>query len=687
MAKTKIQNSKSQVAVKSSSKAVPVKKKKGPVSHFWTLNSLLLLFVFSAVIFSTAYFTYERAMYYSLVFCDDNIFVLDYNEFNKSDDAVSKAFKRTIGTSYYRPVLDLSFINDCRMSKKLDSTIYTSKGMNLDTKIKGGHRDDPTTWPFIYKRTNIWLHVIGSVLVFIFFVFIGYRQVQSFIFGMLFTLHPILSPAASWISGRNDSLMTIFVLLSFIFMISYLRNDKWFSWILLLVHFLMFTIAMFTKEIGAMFVPVAATYIYIFWVRTEKLKLFSLKNVLLVVGWGLIGIVWNYMRQQAIKGIKNPDTIGFEALMKNYPTFAVFVSKIFLPLKMIALSTFEWPTILAGVGLIILIVLFFIYAPKYGIKFDRWRGFVGASWFLWFLVPTLMVRIVYVDDFFDYAEHRAYLPMIGMIWMIFEIINSFKIDFKKPLTIAISSILIIIFFYNSYNYVDKFEDRKHFWGHMVATYPYKSRGYLDLGKAYYVENEFKEAEECYFKGIERNPNNFNLYIDLSAVYLRLGEYAKSIEKAEYALKLDPTNMIAKYNLGKAYLSTGKNKEGADYLSVAASMGWQKFPGIFFDIGQGYFRSKEYPKSIEAYNNHLKIMPNHVPTLTQIGFVYANMNNFDKALEYFKMVMDIEPTNQDAWNNTARVYNITKKFNLIGPLIQQMKARGVTIHPDVAKMQR
>ena len=68
---------------------------------------------------------------------------------------------------------------------------------------------------------------------------------------------------------------------------------------------------------------------------------------------------------------------------------------------------------------------------------DKNKVYFGFLWFLLLVFPTLLIRIIYVEDFFDYAEHRAYLVMIGLIIVILEILRANKVNFKKPIALSI----------------------------------------------------------------------------------------------------------------------------------------------------------------------------------------------------------------------------------------------------------
>ena len=113
-----------------------------------------------------------------------------------------------------------------------------------------------------------------------------------------------------------------------------------------------------------------------------------------------------------------------------------FISKAIVPYRMTPLSLFEIIPTLIGAVLIIGMIVYTFKASNVRKNYILF----GFLWYVFFLFPTLLVRLA--DDFFDYAEHRVYLLMVGVLIVIMEILKSLKIDFKKPLVLSITFFII-----------------------------------------------------------------------------------------------------------------------------------------------------------------------------------------------------------------------------------------------------
>ncbi len=607
--------------------------------------------VYSAIIVLAAFLLYNRTVDYGLVYCDDNIFVQDYKQYNSDPDNIVNSFKKTLGATYFRPILASSFI--------------------IDHQIGG---TDPST----YRTTNLIFHAIGSLLLFLTLVKLGYKRFPSFLFGMFFAAHTILAPSASWISGRNDSMITIFILLSFILMIGFFQTSGIKKFLFYFFHIIAYALSLYTKETAA-FIPFVF-FAYIIFFRKDRP--FTTNSISLISGWFIAGVIWFAMRHNATAHIDSPDTIGLDALIKNYPTIFALIGKIFLPIRMHALSNYEPMAIISGIAAIIGMGAG-VYFSK---KTDNKNILFGALWFMLFLLPTLLVRIIYVGDFFDYAEHRAYLPMLGILIILMEILRANKVNFMKPVPIIISVAIIGALAYNSYKYQPIFRNRTTYWSNSIEVYPYKSRGYLDLGKAYYVREDFDKAEELYHKGIELNPKNFNLYIDLSAVYLRTERYDKAESYAQKALQLDSDNHLAHYNLGKAYILKKNWQKAVKHLEFAVTKN-QKHPQWLIDLGMAYFNLKQYQKAINIYNRAIRRNPNIPQAYMNLGVCHAYLKNYQKAEENWLKAVKLQPKFYDAYYNLIKIYMQNREKDKIQRTIQMLRQNDGKLPKKLAQQLR
>lgn len=523
----------------------------------------------SIIILSAGILIYAKSSSFDFVYCDDNIYVIDNYAFNSDPANVFASFTQTLGVTFYRPFLTISFILDAQIGE-------------LDPKV--------------YHITNLMLHLMASLLLFFILLKLGFSEILSFLLSLFFSVHPILTPAVSWIPGRNDSLLSVFVLVSLLSFVHYLESRKTGS---LVLHVFFFAMSLFTKETAVLFPVLCVLFIRFY----RKERLFIKANSALMSGWIAASSLWWILRSSAVADIVNPDTIGLKALFQNYPTFAAILGKIFVPVKMGVLASFESFSILCGVFSLIMLVTLLIFLKK----IDKGKAWFGLVWFFLFLLPAVLVRIANVDDFFDYAEHRAYLPLVGIILLLAELLRSKKIKFRKPVPLAIVLVIIGGFAARSFLYADHFKNRRAYWSHQVKTFPQKSKGYYNLGKVNFLDDRLEEAESLYKEGIRLNPQNPGLHLDLAAVYLSQQKFQAAEQSANKALSIEPNNAIALYYLGKSFLE--RNLWGKAVPSLErACVGGQVFPYWFLDLGKAYAHGQQLEKALKAFKKAISLNP-------------------------------------------------------------------------------
>ncbi len=634
---------------------------KGPFSFIYD-NKKISFIVMSFVIAISVFSIYNKTLDYEIVYCDDNIFVHDYKDFNKDISNIWGSFDRTFGTSYYRPVLGMSFVIDAWVGQKF-----------FDEEGKPGNLN-----PAAYQLANNIYHALGSLLVFAFLVYLRYDIIGSFLLSLIFALHPVLTPAAAWISGRNDSMTTIFILLSFLTVIKYYRCEdlrQKYAWYI--IHLLIFATSLFTKETSVMFTVLVVVYNLFFREGISSpsgsgskiywKKFFSNENWMLAGGWTVIFFIWmNFKNKAFLKIGNNPDQIGFTSVMDNFPQIFAIIGKMFFPVKMLALPTFEFFSIASGVLVILTLI---ILALKIKDVRKRKMSF-GLVWLVLFIVPPLFIRIAYVDDFFDYAEHRAYLLLVGMFIVLLELFKGLKVNYNSRGTVSVFLIIAVIFGIKANYYTDTFDGAKSFWGNKTYMEPQTSRGYLDLGKAYLRQKQFSEADSLYQLGIARNPNNVNFYIDLTSLELQRRDYKKAESYGKKAVSMKPNDKMTHYLYSLSLFNQGRYSEAIEPLSQAIGRGGAKNWDMLHRMAICLHNTKRVEEALKYYQAAFNLNPNNFQLLTNYGAILAQSGQVERGEELMRSSITKMPSAENSYANLFSYYfrsNQASKVNELSNL--------------------
>jgi tetratricopeptide (TPR) repeat protein len=414
--------------------------------------------------------------------------------------------------SYYRPILTLSFM--------------------LDAQISG-------QYPFFYHLSNVLYHLTASLLFYLFLKKLKIEEKVSFLLALIFLVHPVLTQAVSWIPGRNDSLLTIFTLATFIFLIEYLEKRKITN---LIFYFLFFFLSLFTKE-SAILIPLFSIFFILLFYK-EKSNYF----LELFLGWWGIGFFWFIARQNALKNFfyLSPSEMT-SALIFNFPALFLYLGKIFFPFNLSVLPTLKDSIFFWGFLALLVFILFLWWSKKINFKLFVF----GFLWFLFFLFPNFIRPNSKITA--DFLEHRIYLPLVGFLVIFVSLEKIKKIFLEKKIFVFFVIIFFsVITFFHQFD----FKDRLTFWQKAVFSSPSSPLAHRNLGAMLYFDGKIVAAEKEYEKSLEINPNEPMANNNLGVIYLDKKQLKKAIVYFERELKINPNYDNALFNLGLAYYQLG-----------------------------------------------------------------------------------------------------------------------------------
>src|SRR3990167_6766784 len=122
---------------------------------------------------------------------------------------------------YYRPIQSLSYV--------LDYSIYRLK-------------------PKGYHIANISIHILNAVLIYFLILAFTKNKIVSFCASAVFVVHPVYTSAVTYISGRGELLVTLFLLASFLLFIRCKNfNNPW-QIFLYLLSLICYVCSLLSKE-------------------------------------------------------------------------------------------------------------------------------------------------------------------------------------------------------------------------------------------------------------------------------------------------------------------------------------------------------------------------------------------------------------------------------------------------------
>ncbi len=178
--------------------------------------------------------------------------------------------------------------------------------------------------PLGFHLTNIFLHVLVSVLVYKTIGFILQNRIAAFIGAILFAVHPIHSESVAFIAARTDPLLTFFYLLSFLFYMQSRKVEIPRRAYLTGLSIIFFMFALFSKEMAITLPLVLMAFSLLFPhpVQCRAEILMRVKGT--VPYWGLV-LGYLLLRKQVLG-----DSLGGEPILEGLVSRVLSVPLLFL---------------------------------------------------------------------------------------------------------------------------------------------------------------------------------------------------------------------------------------------------------------------------------------------------------------------------------------------------------------------
>ncbi|MCK5214066.1 MAG: tetratricopeptide repeat protein [Candidatus Omnitrophica bacterium] len=500
---------------------------------------------------------YSKTLFFDLTFLDDNVWIQDYGWYLKNAGHIKEVFVRPdlISKVFYRPMVSLSFI--------------------IDAHLYGGSLIG-------YHFSNVLFHLIGAMLVFALFCRLGYERITSFLFALVFCVHPVLTSAVAWIPGRTDSLLGGFVLSSFLFFLGYLKKRRA---LVLIGHLFFLVCALLTKETAIILPILCVLYFFLFPSDKKDLK----KGIALFVCWIVVMSVWGWGLIISSES-KIPFLIMVQTMVKNAPSIVNYLGKACFPFRLSVLPVLRDLTFIEGFITIIVITI--------GLYFSRQRRWpvitFGLAWFVLFLAPALIVS-------FLKHEYRLYLPLVGFLVILLEMARGRGGNLKglHIFVVAVVGLFTVLTWGHSRHYKDRFA----FWENAVATSKHSPLAHRNLGAMYQLEGKIDLAKEAYQKPLSLNPHEAMVHNNLGIIAVGEKDFQKAEEEYLEEIRINPEYDNAHYNLGVLYYMQGK-----------------------------------YHQAEAMWKKTVKLNPNYIDAYNKLLVHYLTQKNFRRADEYRKILL-------------------------------------------------
>ncbi|MEO6924191.1 MAG: tetratricopeptide repeat protein, partial [Bryocella sp.] len=508
-------------------------------------------------------------------------------------------------------------------------------------------------------------------------------------------LHPVMAETVNYIIQRGDIYSTIGVVgaLALYARLPKLRRTG--------LYLLPFVFGILSKPPAIVLPALLFAYVAYFeadnkrWSRATLATLPSL----------IVGVAAMWLQSAMTPKTYAPSTLStFDYCITQPFVLLRYFGSFFLPIHLNVdtdLKAFNGFTANALWGFLFLAVLVFAIWLTARRKTLRPISF-GLLWFLVASIPTSVYKLSEVEN-----DHRMYMPFVGLalavtwaLWLLVErLANQHPAKPVRRIALVSSLLLLTAYGYGVHVRNRVWRTEESLWQDDVQKSPHNGRGLMIYGLALMGRGDYPGAISYFERALLYTPNYSALEINLGVVNGAMGNAAQAqqhfmraialspsddephffyarwlfknsrigeaLPELREAVRLNPSRLPARDLLIQALDASGDAEQARalaqQTLSIApddatAQRGLTSSASLSADswinISLVRYQQHDYPGTIAAANEALKLNPKSEIAYSNMGAAYAGMGQWQQAIAAEEQALALKPNFQLAKNNLA-----------------------------------
>ncbi|MEM6469321.1 MAG: tetratricopeptide repeat protein [Planctomycetota bacterium] len=488
---------------------------------------------------------------------------------------------------------------------------------------------DSTVWgtdAFGYHISNVLIHAINVVLVFLIFRRLGCHQAAATIGALFFAIHPLNVQPVCWIAERKGVLSSAFWLASVLCYVRYLRSEKKAAY---LATGCFLVCSLLCKQAAIVF-PVQAlilSFLHDGTLCNPQRKL-VLRRIYSAIPWAIICVCFAIVAFQAQASggsIGTGDAYPLiQRITRVFTNSFEYILRFLFPVKLqFHYHNYgEFPSIFnIVVSLVVLTVLTVVVV--------RSRSALLLSSWLWFFVSIAPVSGIVQIAQNRIADRYMYVPMLGLIGCTLWIASRCFSRKRQPAIIAVTLLAVIFYGGIALSQITVWEDSITLYRHALDSDDRNPKANLNLGAELAEQGRFEEAIRYYRKALAVEPRNVRALANLGRVLSLMGEQRLAIPLLSQAVRQSPEFAMARCNLGIALVSAEEYEDAQEHFRLLVA----EYPenGRYWgNLGTSHFRNQEWNAAKQAYQEARQLQPEEPVWQLRYGDCNLRLEDFAEA---------------------------------------------------------
>lgn len=489
-----------------------------------------------------------------------------------------------------------------------------------------------------FHTTNLVLHVVNVVLLFLLLVDATGQISLSAAVAALFAVHPLHVESVAWVAERKDVLSTLFLLLTLIAYVHYARSRTVWRYILvaglfglgllakpmlvtlpvLLLLFDCWPLRRLQLEPASDGAPSHGSVNIPKMLLIEKLPLFAMSFF-----DGIMTIAAQKSAMQVFPSLPLPTRIA-----NMWEAYLWYLYKTFVPVDL----TVFYPHLQDNRSLLLVATGMFVTFGLTGWSLYRFprnpAAFVGWSWFCISLLPVIGLLQVGGQA---YADRYTYIPHIGLfvffVWEAYAWANSTVRRFVMPVVVVA---LVAWFAGLTSHQIGYWSNSQTLWTHALEVIPENAVAHAHLSDVYQDAGHHEEALVHFERSVELSGRGnrvddswyTNAYYRWAESLLALKHVEDAEQKLRTALKYSDKNVEAIELFLQVLTYQEKTAEAEQFRKLFGA----------------------------ALLQHAQKNPDSAAGQIRLGLAHARQGKFEEAITFFQKAIELAPQSAAAYNN-------------------------------------
>ncbi len=505
--------------------------------------------------------------------------------------------------------------------------------------------------PAVYIFTNIFVHLLNVLLVFLFIRKLTHSDRIAGICAVLFGVHPMHVEPVAWITGRKDVLYALFFLSASLCYLRYQDKKGREAVIAYGLALVLFIISLLSKSAA---VTLPAVLLLLDFYRKRKLTAaLLLEKVPFLIPAILLGIL-------AIRGQQKIGTLDFVAglpaagriLVACY-SYMFYVVNFFLPVKLSAYHPYpgvplpaSWPVWykLSPLGVFAAAGLTWFFRRNRALVF----GLLFFSITIMFLLHFIPVGATITADRF------SYIPYIGLSFIVavcFENLVSGGYPGRgvKALIFAAGILVVAALAFAAHQRCRVWKNSVTLWSDVIAKEPANGEPYTNLGAALITTGKADEALQYIQKAISLHDSL--AYFNLGVILKNAGKFNEALAAFQNVTNYCSNGAQLYAMIGSLLLQSG-DVDGALVNYRKAVRVYPDSVELLNGLGYALLHAGQYGEAAAECRSALSKNVGNAITRLNLADALRQLGRTDDAIAEYRSALNIDSSNTIARNNLA-----------------------------------